>query len=126
MPLVALALAWLTLMVGINGNYKQVAAQMQADLPGFFSLMVGILGIAAFFRLIDMPNAGRVFLVLVLIVYLMSNTQVLTSLENIGATSTAATPAASTASTGVATTAAATASGTGDATPLTTPAPGTA
>lgn len=129
MPLAFLAIAWLTLMTGINGNYTAVGQQMQADFPGFVGFLAGLIGIALFFRLIDMPNAGRVFLILVLVVYLMEHAGVLTALESLGANAANATAtsansgsSAATSSGNAAAAATSGAAGTSDATPLTTPA----
>jgi hypothetical protein len=90
MPLALVALAWLLLMTGINGNYTAVGNQFETDVlnngqgGGFFQFMAGLLGIAVFFRVIGMPNAGRVFLILVLIVFMLENANVLTALQNVG------------------------------------------
>ena len=123
MALALVAIAWLLVMTGINGNYTAVGNQMQADFPGFVNYLAGLIGIAVFFRLIDMPNAGRVFLILVLVAFLMQNTSVLTQLEAIG-NGTAANSANASAGSAQATSAnaAAATSATGNATPLTTPA----
>lgn len=101
MPLALIAIAWLIIMTGINGNYTAVGTAFEQDVlnngqgGGFLSFLAGIVGIAVFFRVIDMPNAGRVFLVLVILVFVMRNAGVLTALENIGGAPTTA--AASTA-----------------------------
>jgi uncharacterized membrane protein HdeD (DUF308 family) len=128
MALALVAIAWLLVMTGINGNYTAVGNQMQADFPGFVNYLAGIIGIAVFFRLIDMPNAGRVFLILVLVAFLMQNTNVLTQLEAVtGSTSANASAnatSATSANAAAATSATAPSTGSG-ATPLTTPAPGT-
>lgn len=78
-------------MTAINGEYANVGAAFEQDVMGngqgggFLSFIVGIVGIAAFFRLIGMPNAGKVFIVLVILAYLLKNANVLTALESIGA-----------------------------------------
>ena len=123
MALALVAIAWLLVMTGINGNYTAVGNQMQADFPGFVNYLAGIIGIAVFFRLIDMPNAGRVFLILVLVAFLMQNTNVLTQLEAVTGSTSANASANATSATSA--NAAAATSATGNATPLTTPAPGT-
>src|SRR5271166_6466535 len=84
MPLALVILAAFLIMTGITGNYAKVGAQFQSDVMGqggFISFMEGIIGIAIFFRVIGMPNAGRVFLILVIGVYLLSNQGVLTALQ---------------------------------------------
>src|SRR5208282_3605979 len=123
MALALVAIAWLLVMTGINGNYTAVGNQMQADFPGFVNYLAGIIGIAVFFRLIDMPNAGRVFLILVLVAFLMQNTNVLTQLESVTGTAANASGSGTNATSANAATATS-ATGTA-ATPLTTPAPGT-
>ena len=123
MALALVAIAWLLVMTGINGNYTAVGNQMQSDFPGFVNYLAGIIGIAVFFRLIDMPNAGRVFLILVLVAFLMQNTNVLTQLESVTGTAANASGSGTNATSANAATATS-ATGTA-ATPLTTPAPGT-
>ncbi len=98
MPLALIAIAIMLFIAGVTGNYAQVGTQFQNDVMGadgkgsFLQFMIGIIGIGAFFRLIGMPNAGRFFLVLVLIVYLMKNSNAITALENV----TSGTPATGT------------------------------
>lgn len=104
MPLALVTLAAFLILVGIKGNYAQVGSQFQQDVMGqggYFQFLAGILGIAIFFRLIGMPNAGRVFLILVILVYLMQNKNVLSALENLSASS-GSTPSAAPAASGVA------------------------
>lgn len=90
MPLALLAASWLLLMTGINGNYAEVGAQFETDVlnngqgGGFLAFMAGLVSISVFFRVIGLPNAGRVFLILVLVVFLLQNENVLTALQNIG------------------------------------------
>jgi hypothetical protein len=99
MPLALVAFAWLAVMTGINGNYAQVGQQFESDVlnngqgGGFLAFMSVLLGIAIFFRLIGLPNAGRVFLILVLVVFLLENANVLTALQNLGGTAAAPAPA---------------------------------
>src|SRR5271166_6634565 len=94
MPLALVALAVMLFIIGVTGNYGTAGALVEDDVmgnpgPGFLQFMIGIIGIGAFFRLIGMPNAGRVFLVLVILVYLMKNTNTITALENVAAGSSA-------------------------------------
>src|SRR5208282_5097297 len=94
MPLALVALAAILFIIGVTGNYATAGALVEDDVlgnpgPGFLQFMIGIIGIGAFFRLIGMPNAGRVFLVLVILVYLMKNTNTITALENVAAGSSA-------------------------------------
>lgn len=95
MPLALVILAALLIMVGVKGNYAQVGQQFQQDVlgqGGYFRFVAGLIGIAVFFRLIGMPNAGKVFIILVLAAYLMENSNVLTSLQSaIGGGSSAGT-----------------------------------
>ena len=115
MPLALVALAAMLFIIGVTGNYGTAGALVEDDVmgnpgPGFLQFMIGIIGIGAFFRLLGMPNAGRVFLILVILVYLMKNSNVITALENVSntATSTGSSPssaAAAPAAAGVATTA---------------------
>lgn len=99
MPLALVTLAAFLILVGIKGNYAKVGSQFQQDVMGqggYFQFLAGILGIAIFFRLIGMPNAGRVFLILVILVYLMQNKNVLSALENLSSNSSgSSTPTAS-------------------------------
>lgn len=105
MPLAMVALAWLLIMTGINGNFAQVGNQFQTDVMGggqgggFLNFIVGIIGIAVFFRIIGMPNAGKVFMGLVLLVFILQNENVLTTLENLGSTAAASTTSTGTAGT---------------------------
>jgi hypothetical protein len=101
MPLALIAIAWLAIMTGINGNYADVGKQFESDVlnngqgGGFLSFMAGLVSIAVFFRVIGLPNAGRVFLILVIVVFLLENANVLTALQSIGgsaAPSASATP----------------------------------
>src|SRR5271166_4411949 len=90
MPLALVALAAMLFIIGVTGNYDKAGALVEDDVmgtpgPGFLQFMIGIIGIGAFFRLIGMPNAGRVFLILVILVYLMKNTNAITALENVTA-----------------------------------------
>lgn len=96
MPLALIALAWLLVMTGINGNYTNVGNAFEQDVMGqggsgggFLNFLVGIVGIAVFFRMLGMPNAGRVFLILIIIVFILQNQGVLTALESLGASTTA-------------------------------------
>lgn len=87
MPLALVVIAWILIMTGINGNYAALGQQFNNDVlgqGGFFNFLVGIVGIAVFFRVVDMPNAGRVFIGLVILAYLLQNANVLTSLESVG------------------------------------------
>lgn len=97
MPLALITIAALLIMTGINGNYQAVGKQFEQDVMGggqgggFVSFMVGIIGIATFFRVIGMPNAGKVFISLVIIVFLLKNANLLTAIENLaGGTATGA------------------------------------
>lgn len=104
MPLAFLALAWLAVMTGINGNYSDVSAAFKQDVTGangqggFIAFAAGVVSIGVFFRLIGLPSAGKVFLFLVILVYVIeNNSQLLPALEAIGSGSTASpTPAAAT------------------------------
>jgi hypothetical protein len=91
MPLALVIIGGFLVLTGIEGNYPDVGAAFNQDVlgqgqtgGGFFQFLVGILGIAVFFRLIGMPNAGRIFLVLVLLVYIMENPKVISALESVG------------------------------------------
>ena len=88
MPLALVTIAVFLILVGIKGNYKDVGQQFESDFMGqggFFNFLVGIVGIAIFFRLLGLPNAGRVFLILVLLVYFMQNQNVLKAFQNLSA-----------------------------------------
>jgi hypothetical protein len=96
MPLALVVIAVFVILTGLKGNFSAVGTQFTADImgpQGFLSFLVGIIGIAVFFRLIDMPNAGRAFVTLVIVVFLLQNSSVITTLQNLGTT-------ASTTSTG--------------------------
>ena len=82
MPLAFLIIAILAGTVAIKGNWQQVGAQAQSD-SGFIQFIIGIIAIAVFFRLIEMPNAGRIFIILVIGAYLLQNSNVLTQLQNL-------------------------------------------
>lgn len=103
MPLAFLALAWLAVMTGINGNYSDVSNAFKQDVTGasgqggFITFAAGIIGIAVFFRLIGLPSAGKVFLFLVILVFVIeNNSQLLPALESIGSSNSSATPATAT------------------------------
>lgn len=129
MPLALVILAYLAVVTGLTGRWSTVGAQFETDVMGsngqggFLQFLVGIIGIAIFFRVVDMPNAGRVFMGLVIIVFLLQNANVLTTLENIVGTSTTATtsPGATAASGAVAQAPAANAA---PSSPTTTPSGG--
>lgn len=95
MPIAFLAVAWLLVMTGIRGDYKDVGAAFSQDVigangqGGFIQFGAGLIGIAVFFRLIGAPNAGKVFLGLVILVFMIQNPNILTALQSIGSTSTA-------------------------------------
>ena len=119
MPIFLAALGALLIMTSINGQYAQVGAAFEQDVMGngqgggFLNFIVGIVGIAAFFRLIGMPNAGKVFIVLVILAYMIKNANLLTALESLGSSSSTATTPATTPASATAL----------NATPVTTPAP---
>jgi len=105
MPLALIALAAMLFIIGVTGNYATAGALVEDDVmgnpgPGFLQFMIGIIGIGAFFRLIGMPNAGRVFLILVILVYLMKNTNAITALENVTAAASTGSGSSTTPSTG--------------------------
>jgi|SRR5271166_346745 len=111
MPLALVALAAMLFVIGITGNYATAGALVEDDVmgnpgPGFLQFMIGIVGIGAFFRLIGMPNAGRFFLILVILVYLMKNTNAIKALENVSAATTSAGSSTSSAASATSTTAA--------------------
>lgn len=93
MPLAFLALAWLAIMTGIRGDYTQVGQAFSQDVigangsGGFVSFGAGLIGIALFFRVIGAPNAGKVFIGLVLLVFIIQNPNILTALQNVGGSS---------------------------------------
>jgi len=104
MPLAFVALAWLLVMTGVNGNYADLSAAFKQDVSGaggqggFLAFGAGVISIAVFFRLIGMPNAGKVFLFLVILVFVIeNNSAILPALESIGGGSAA--PATGTPST---------------------------
>jgi len=118
MPLAFVALAWLLVMTGVNGNYADLSAAFKQDVSGaggqggFLAFGAGVIGIAVFFRLIGMPNAGKVFLFLVILVFVIeNNSAILPALESIGGGSTA--PATSGSSPGATGTPSTTATGSG-------------
>jgi hypothetical protein len=98
MPLALLVIGALLIMTGIKGGSAPAAVGAAFDQDvmgpsGFLNFLIGLIGIAVFFRLIDMPNAGRFFLILVLLVFLAQNANVLTALQNVTAsTSNASNP----------------------------------
>ncbi len=97
MPLALALLAWVLVMTGIRGNYADVGKQFEDDVVGnppaasgsFLGFVIGITGIAVFFRLIGAPEAGKVFLGLVLLVFLMQNASVFTALSSAASNNTA-------------------------------------
>lgn len=98
MPLALIVVAWILIMTGIRGDYAALGQSFSTDVMskgGFFNFGVGIVGIAAFFRLIGLPNAGRAFLILVIVAYLLQNQNVLTALEQVAAPSASGNAAAS-------------------------------
>jgi len=109
MPLALIVLAAFLIMTGITGQYAQVGQQFNDDVigqggqGGFLSYLEGIIGISIFFRIIGMPNAGRIFLILVIVAYLIANQGVLAALQSFasGGNSAALDAAASIPTTGV-------------------------
>jgi hypothetical protein len=88
MPLALLAIGALLVLIGLTGKESQLGDAFNQDVMGqggFLQFAIGLAGIAIFFRLLGMPNAGRFFLVLVLLVFLLQNSNVLTMLENVAA-----------------------------------------
>ena len=89
MPLALVVIAVLLALIGIKGNYAEVGAQFESDVMptggkgGFLQWMIGITGVAMLFRLIGMPRAGQVFIVLVILAWIMQNKNVLTALQNV-------------------------------------------
>ena len=134
MPLLLIVIGSLLIITGVNGQYAALGANFEQDVlgqgqtgGGFLNFMVGLTGLAVVFRLLDMPTAGKIFITLVLIVFIMENQGVLTALENIGQTAAAGPASSATGSSGVASSApglspSQPAAGTSNATPLTTPA----
>lgn len=110
MPIALIAMAWLLIMTGINGNYSTVGNQFETDVigsggsGGFLDFAAGILGIAIFFRVIGLPSVGRVFLILALLAFILRTPNILSLIETgiTGSTATAnsATTTAAPAATG--------------------------
>lgn len=85
MPLVLLILAAMVIVVGLKGNFSAVAHQLDVDLLGepsangtpagaSFLLWIGaILFIAVVGKILNIPTASKLFMVLILCVYLVSN-----------------------------------------------------
>ena len=92
MPIVLFITGALLVYLGILGKDRiaQAGALFEDDImgnpgPGFLQWGIGVLGISAFFRLVGMPNAGRYFLILVVLAWVFKNQNVLTKLQSLSA-----------------------------------------
>lgn len=97
MPIALIGVAAFMILTAIKGNYAEVGSQFQSDVvgpSGFISFLIGLVGISVFFRLIGLPGAGRFFLALVIVVFLLQNPGVITALETVSAAATPSTSGA--------------------------------
>lgn len=84
MPLALVIIAMLAILTGIKGNYQDVGTAFQQDVAskgGFIAWAGAIIGIALLFRMIQAPNAGRLFIALVLISFFLQNTTVISEID---------------------------------------------
>ncbi len=71
-------------LAGINGQLPALGAQVKKDLlaqggqVGFIEWAGAILGVSIITKNLDMPEAGKLFMALIVIVYLLKNEQVIT------------------------------------------------
>jgi hypothetical protein len=104
MPIALIVAAILLAITGIKGNYQAVGTQFQTTFfggadgqAGFAAWLGAIFGLAIIFRLIQAPGAGKLFISLVLLAFMLNHVQALKGIEGAlkGATTppTPATPA---------------------------------
>jgi Flp pilus assembly pilin Flp len=83
MPLALIVLATLAFLTAIKGNFVEVGDAFQEDVvDGFLPMGAGLVGLALVFSVIGAPGAGRVFISLVLIAYLLTNSTAIKSIES--------------------------------------------
>lgn len=92
MPLALIIVAILLAITGIKGNYQAVGQQFQTTFftgdqgqAGFASWLGAILGLAIIFRLIQAPGAGKLFISLVLLAFLLNHAGQLQQVEKMAA-----------------------------------------
>jgi Flp pilus assembly pilin Flp len=94
MPLALIVLGTLAALTALKGNYDKVGEAFQKDvIEGFLPMGLGLVGLGVVFSVIGAPNAGRVFISLVLIAYFLTNSTAIKAIEeqvsSLSSTSTA-------------------------------------
>jgi len=102
MPLFLIVIGGIILSAVINDKLGQLGTLASGDLfgqtgkPGFIVWAGAILVIGAIFRAIDLPDAGKALVFLVIVAYLLGNAnipqQILAALEQAGGAPAAAKP----------------------------------
>jgi Flp pilus assembly pilin Flp len=83
MPLALIVLATLAFLTAIKGNFVEVGEAFQKDvIKGFLPMGAGLVGLATVFAIIGAPGAGRVFISLVLVSYLLTNSTAIKAIES--------------------------------------------
>lgn len=96
MPLALLFIGILAVIVAIKGNYAQVAQQLTSDFSGsagFIPWVAAIVIIAIVGKAANVPNASKMFIALIILVYLFANSssgsgiwsQIQSALQNVSA-----------------------------------------
>ena len=88
MPLALVLIALLLFVTAIRGNVAAAGAQFNQTFfgsngdSGFLKWAGSVIGLAVIFRLIQAPKAGEMFVALVLLVYLLTHSTVLSQIDN--------------------------------------------
>jgi Flp pilus assembly pilin Flp len=83
MPLALIVFATLALLTALKGNFVEVGDAFQKDVvEGFLPMGAGLVGLALVFSIIGAPGAGRVFISLVLVSYLLTNSTAIKAIES--------------------------------------------
>jgi hypothetical protein len=99
MPLALLFIGLLLVIVAIKGNYSAVFSQLETDLTGSGNFLVWIFAImfvAIAGKILELPQAAKLFVTLILVVYVVSNVGIFTKAEQAFADFSAAPAPAST------------------------------
>jgi hypothetical protein len=96
MPVALLALAIIFVVTAIKGNQGSVAQQFNSDLTGsggFFVWVGALLLIAVGGRVLGVPRTGKVLMILIIAVYVISNNGVFSQISKAFTTTSAPAPA---------------------------------
>jgi type III secretory pathway component EscV len=98
-PVALLALAIIFVVTAIKGNQNDVATQFNSDITGsggFFVWVGALLLIAVGGRLLGVPKAGKVLIILIIAVYVISQNGVFSKLSKSLSSAQAPAPATTT------------------------------